>query len=103
MRDHEDDDKSYTITLNNYDEYTMGNTMNGTYSIDSNFTSYNYDNTISTIDISNTTFGDYWTTNNNGKYIDFDVLEKYPTAKTLYNQFISVYNMCEEEEKLNGE
>ena len=95
-----DDDKSYTITRDNYDEYTMGNTMNGTYSISSDYT---YDTgSISTIDVSSITFGDNWNPNN-GKYIDFDVLDKYPTAKTLYNQFISVYNMCEEEEKLNGE
>jgi predicted NUDIX family NTP pyrophosphohydrolase len=94
-----DKEKTYSITLDNYDEYTIGD---GTYSIDSNFTSYNYDNTISTVDISSITFDNNWNPNN-GKYIDFDVLDKYPTAKTLYNQFISVYNMCEEDEKLNGE
>jgi len=98
MRDHEDDDKKFTITLDNYDEYTINN---GTFTIDSNYT---YDTgSISTIDVSSITFDDNWTPNYNGKYIDFDVLDKYPTAKTLYNQFISVYNMCEEEEKLNGE
>ena len=98
MRDHEDDDKKFTITLDNCGEYTIGN---GTYSIDSNYT---YDTgSISTIDVSSITFDDNWSPNYNGKYIDFDVLDKYPTAKTLYNQFISVYNMCEEEEKLNGE
>jgi len=98
MGDHEDDDKKFTITLDNYDEYTINN---GTFTIDSNYT---YDTgSISTIDVSSITFDDNWTPNYNGKYIDFDVLDKYPTAKTLYNQFISVYNMCEEEEKLNGE
>jgi len=98
MRDHEDDDKKFTITLDNYDEYTINN---GTFTIDSNYT---YDTgSISTVDVSSITFDDNWTPNYNGKYIDFDVLDKYPTAKTLYNQFISVYNMCEEEEKLNGE
>jgi len=98
MRDHEDDDKKFTITLDNYDEYTINN---GTFTIDSNYT---YDTgSISTIDVSSITFDDNWSPNYNGKYIDFDVLDKYPTAKTLYNQFISVYNMCEEEEKLNGE
>jgi len=98
MRDHEDDDKKFTITLDNYDEYTINN---GTFTIDSNYT---YDTgSISTIDVSSITFDDNWTPNYNGKYIDFDVLDKYPTAKTLYNQFISVYNMCEEEEKLNGD
>ena len=97
MRDHEDDDKKFTITLDNCGEYTIGN---GTYSIDTNYT---YDSSISTIDVSSITFTDNWTPEYNGKYIDFDVLDKYPTAKTLYNQFISVYNMCEEEEKLNGE
>ena len=98
MRDHEDDDKKFTITLDNYDEYTINN---GTFTIDSNYT---YDTgSISTKDVSSITFDDNWSPNYNGKYIDFDVLDKYPTAKTLYNQFISVYNMCEEEEKLNGE
>ena len=98
MRDHEDDDKKFTITLDNCGEYTIGN---GTYSIDTNYT---YDaSSITTMDVSSITFDDNWTPNYNGKYIDFDVLDKYPTAKTLYNQFISVYNMCEEEEKLNGE
>ena len=97
MRDHEDDDKKFTITLDNCGEYTIGD---GTYSIDTNYT---YDSSISTMDVSSITFDDNWTPNYNGKYIDFDVLDKYPTAKTLYNQFISVYNMCEEEEKLNGE
>ena len=98
MRDHEDDDKKFTITLDNYDEYTINN---GTFTIDSNYT---YDTgSISTIDVSSITFDDNWSPNYNGKYIDFDVLDKYPTAKTLYNQFISVYNMCEEEEKLNGD
>ena len=97
MRDHEDDDKKFTITLDNCGDYTIGN---GTYSIDTNYT---YDSSISTMDVSSITFDDNWTPNYNGKYIDFDVLDKYPTAKTLYNQFISVYNMCEEEEKLNGD
>jgi len=84
MRDHEDDDKKFTITL------------------DSNYT-YEYDVGVgSTIDVSSITLDNNWNPNN-GKYIDFDVLDKYPTAKTLYNQFISVYTMCEEEEKINGE
>ena len=97
MRDHEEDDKKITITLDQCGDYTIGN---GTYTIDTNY----YDtSSISTIDASTITFGDTWTPEYNGKYIDFDVLDKYPTAKTLYNQFISVYNMCEEEEKLNGE
>ena len=98
MRDHEEDDKKFTITLDQCGDYTIGD---GTYTIDSNYT---YDTvSTSTIDVSSITFDNNWTPNYNGKYIDFDVLDKYPTAKTLYNQFISVYNMCEEEEKLNGE
>jgi len=39
----------------------------------------------------------------NTKRIDLELLEKYPAAKSLYNQFISVYTMCEAEEELNGE
>ena len=100
MRDHEDD--KITITLDNCADYTIGNDAYSSYSIDSSFTNYTYDSTIDTIDINTISMPD-WQFNSNGKYIDFDVLDKYPTAKTLYNQFISVYNMCEEEEKLNGD
>jgi hypothetical protein len=93
MRDHSDDEK-ITITLDDNMTNIFGNS---TYTIDTNYTNYTItDSTISTIDWN-------FESNTNGKYIDFDVLDKYPTAKTLYNQFISVYNMCEEEEKLNGE
>jgi len=91
-----DDDKKFTITLDNCGDYTVGD---GTYSIS---TDYTYNSAIDTIDINTISMPD-WTLSCNGKYIDFDVLDKYPTAKTLYNQFISVYNMCEEEEKLNGD
>ena len=68
--------------------------FNGTYTIDitnnsdyssSLFTSTPYENATTV------------------KRIDLDLLEKYPAAKSLYNQFISVYNMCEAEEELNGE
>lgn len=93
MRDHSDDEK-ITITLDDNMTNIFGNS---TYTIDTNYTNYTItDSTTSTIDWN-------FESNTNGKYIDFDVLDKYPTAKTLYNQFISVYNMCEEEEKLNGE
>jgi hypothetical protein len=92
------DDNKFTITLDGMGDYTIGDQ---TYTIDTNYT---YDTgSISTVDVSSITFDENWNPNYNGKYIDFDVLDKYPTAKTLYNQFISVYNMCEEEEKLNGE
>lgn len=90
-----DDNDTFTITLNDYNDWDTGNFTLPNYSLDTT-------GGINTIDASTITFND-WTPTYNGKYIDFDVLEKYPTAKTLYNQFISVYNMCEEEEKLNGE
>lgn len=95
------DDDKFTITLDGMGDYTIGDQ---TYTIDTNYTYSNgFDtNNISTIDINSISSID-WDTTTNGKYIDFDILDKYPTAKTLYNQFISVYNMCEEEEKLNGE
>ena len=98
MRDHEeDDDKKFTITLDEYSGSANYASTTGSYYV------YDTSSSLSTIDVSSITFDDNWTPNYNGKYIDFDVLDKYPTAKTLYNQFISVYNMCEEEEKLNGE
>ena len=103
MRDHEDDDKKFTITLD--DSSGTANYINstGSYSITCDDYVYDTSSALGTVDVSSITFDDNWTPNYNGKYIDFDILDKYPTAKTLYNQFISVYNMCEEEEKLNGE
>ena len=102
MRDHEDDDKKFTITLDDYSGSANYISTTGSYSITSD--DYVYDaSSLGTVDVSSITISNDWTPNYNGKYIDFDVLDKYPTAKTLYNQFISVYNMCEEEEKLNGE
>jgi len=98
MRDHEtDNDTTFTISIPNTDEFTISNTS--TYAIDSNYT---YDTiTTSTFDVGSLNID--WDTATNGKYVDFDILDKYPTAKTLYNEFISVYNMCEAEEKLNGD
>jgi len=32
--------------------------------------------------------------------IDLDLLEKYPTAKSLYKQFINVYNICKVNEEM---
>ena len=102
MRDHEDDDKKFTITLDDYSGSANYTSTTGSYTITND--DFIYDtSSLGTVDVSSITFDDNWTPNYNGKYIDFDVLDKYPTAKTLYNQFISVYNMCEEEEKLNGE
>ena len=102
MRDQEDDDKKFTITLDDYSGSANYISTTGSYTITGN--DYVYDtSSLGTVDVSSITFDDNWTPNYNGKYIDFDVLDKYPTAKTLYNQFISVYNMCEEEEKLNGD
>jgi hypothetical protein len=37
---------------------------------------------------------------NNYEMIDLDLLEKYPTAKSLYKQFINVYNMCKVNEEM---
>jgi hypothetical protein len=103
MRDHEDDDKKFTITLDDYSGSANYASTTGSYTITSNDYVYDIPSALGTVDVSSITFDDNWKPNYNGKYIDFDVLDKYPTAKTLYNQFISVYNMCEEEEKLNGE
>ena len=99
MRDHEIDNNTFTISTT---DSTFVLNDAGTYTITSD---YSYDTssmiTTSTLDIGSLNID--WDTATNGKYIDFDILDKYPTAKTLYNQFISVYNMCEEEDKLNGE
>jgi len=100
--DNQKDDEKFTITLDDYSGSATYINPTGTYTISNN--DYVYDtSSLGTVDVSSITFDDNWKPNYNGKYIDFDVLDKYPTAKTLYNQFISVYNMCEEEEKLNGE
>jgi len=100
--DNQDDDKKFTITLDDYSGSANYTSTTGSYTITND--DFVYDtSSLGTVDVSSITFDDNWKPNYNGKYIDFDVLDKYPTAKTLYNQFISVYNMCEEEEKLNGE
>jgi len=101
--DNQKDDKKFTITLNDYSGSANYASTTGSYTITSDDYVYDTSSALGTVDVSSITFDDNWTPNYNGKYIDFDVLDKYPTAKTLYNQFISVYNMCEEEEKLNGE
>lgn len=93
------DDNKFNITLDGMGDYTIGDQ---TYTVDTNYTYSSGMDNISTVDI-NSISSIEWNTIPDGKYIDFDILEKYPTAKTLYNQFISVYTMCEEEEKLNEE
>jgi len=94
------DDDKFDINLDNITENSDGTftiTLNPTH--DGSIDDYTY--TSSTIDTISTDFGNW--SFGNYKQIDLDILEKYPTAKTLYNEFISVYNMCEAEEKLNGE
>ena len=98
MRDHEKDNDTITISIPNANDFVLSDS--GSYAITSDY-SYDTSTITSTIDIGSLNIN--WDTATNGKYIDFDILDKYPTAKTLYNQFISVYNMCEEENKLNGE
>lgn len=98
MRDHEKDNDTITISIPNANDFVLSDS--GSYTITSDY-SYDTSSITSTFDIGSLNIN--WDTATNGKYIDFDILDKYPTAKTLYNQFISVYNMCEEENKLNGE
>lgn len=87
----DEDDGTITINIDNLEEYTISHDW------ESNFGSYTYDTTV---DLSGgygpISFGNY-------KQINLELLDKYPAAKHLYNEFISVYNMCEAEEKLNGD
>lgn len=85
----------YSIKLDGYDSMITSSPVTGVYTVDSASLS-----SVDWITSNSITIGPEY--NLNGKFIDFEILEKYPTANTLYNQFISVYNMCEEEEKLNG-
>jgi len=87
------DDDKFDINLDNITEYSS----DGSITIDVG-TSDEWLSTDSmyTTNITFDVFG-------NKKSIDLDLLDKYPAAKHLYNEFISVYNMCEAEEKLNGD
>ena len=93
------EDSPYTGT------YTIDITNNNSDFSSSLFTSTPYENatTVSTVNFDPTDITLDIDPYPNSKRIDLDLLEKYPAAKSLYNQFISVYNMCEAEEELNGE
>jgi hypothetical protein len=80
----------------NDDDYTftLSDTSNITYSI-----SDTYNTTMSTdnITIDTSSWEDRF---DNFEMIDLDLLEKYPTAKSLYKQFINVYNICKVNEEM---
>ena len=84
-----------TFTISDYSDHYGQNITVSTTEFDPHTMTENFDPQNITLD------WDFGSSNN--KVIDLDLLEKYPTAKTLYNQFISVYTMCEEEDKLNEE
>ena len=96
---------TFTITLDPDDDPNLGTyTGDGTITVDLG------NGCAETIDLSGGygIKGDYGNTNWSAfsgrfKSIDLELLDKYPTAKNLYEEFISVYNMCEAEENLNGD
>ena len=82
-------DNTFTVSIG-------GNTQTMTYTLDD----YN-SGSISTIDATSITLDSgLWDNDSNWESIDMDLLEKYPTAKTLYNEFKIVYNMCKANEEL---
>jgi len=87
-------DDDYTFTLSDTDM-----SSNVTYSVSD---TYNTSMSISGMDLDNITLDtSSWEDKlNNYEMIDLDLLEKYPTAKSLYKQFINVYNMCKVNEEM---
>ena len=82
-------DNTFTVSIG-------GNTQTMTYTFDD----YN-SGSISTIDATSITLDSgLWDNDSNWESIDMDLLEKYPTAKSLYNEFKIVYNMCKANEEL---
>jgi len=86
-------DDDYTFTLDN------SNAGSVTYSVSD---TYNTSMSISGMDVDNITIDtSSWEDRfDNYEMIDLDLLEKYPTAKSLYKQFINVYNMCKVNEEM---
>ena len=87
-------DDDYTFTLSDTDM-----SSNITYSVSD---TYNTSISISGMDVDNITIdtSSWENTLDNYEMIDLDLLEKYPTAKSLYKQFINVYNMCKVNEEM---
>jgi hypothetical protein len=87
-------DDDYTFTLSDTDM-----SSNVTYSVSD---TYNTSMSISGMDLDNITLDtSSWEDKlDNYEMIDLDLLEKYPTAKSLYKQFINVYNMCKVNEEM---
>tara|TARA_B100000902_G_C27236823_1_gene877895 strand:+ start:60 stop:338 length:279 start_codon:yes stop_codon:yes gene_type:complete len=88
-----DEDKT---SQNTYTVSIGGNTQSMTYTLDDYSGS-----SISTIDATSITLDSgLWDSDCNIETVDMDLLEKYPTAKSLYNEFKIVYNMCKANEEL---
>lgn len=89
-----DEDKT---SQNTYTVSIGGNTQSMTYTLDDYSSS-----SISTIDATSITLDSgLWDNDDlNVETVDMDLLEKYPTAKSLYNEFKIVYNMCKANEEL---
>ena len=87
-------DDDYTFTLSDTDM-----SSNITYSVSD---TYNTSMSISGMDVDNITIdtSSWENTLDNYEMIDLDLLEKYPTAKSLYKQFINVYNICKVNEEM---
>lgn len=92
-------DDTFTINISDTSTadmtYTSPSDMTYTLS-DLNDITYNTSHTFESTDFDGKfTIGDF-----NTETIDLDLLEKYPTAKSLYNEFKIVYNMCKANEEL---
>jgi len=86
-------DDDYTFTLDNSDAGSVTYSVSDTYNTSMSISGMDVDN----ITIDTSSWEDRF---DNYKMIDLDLLEKYPTAKSLYKQFINVYNMCKVNEEM---
>tara|TARA_Y100000389_G_scaffold177514_1_gene189830 strand:+ start:447 stop:719 length:273 start_codon:yes stop_codon:yes gene_type:complete len=86
-------DDDYTFTLDNSDAGSVTYSVSDTYNTSMSISGMDVDN----ITIDTSSWEDRF---DNYEMIDLDLLEKYPTAKSLYKQFINVYNMCKVNEEM---
>ena len=86
-------DDDYTFTLDNSDAGSVTYSVSDTYNTSMSISGMDVDN----ITIDTSSWEDRF---DNYEMIDLDLLEKYPTAKSLYKQFINVYNMCKVDEEM---
>jgi len=86
-------DDDYTFTLDNSNAGSVTYSISDTYDTSMSISGMHVDD----ITIDTSSWQDRF---DNFEMIDLDLLEKYPTAKSLYKQFINVYNMCKVNEEM---